>query len=168
MKLFKYLSLITAITITAIFLNSCEKDDICVDGTTPLMVVEFYDFDDRETKKSPSNLNVTGQLDDGSFGSIITNTATDSLNIPLRIEELTTVYSFSTNSTTDEANANADILTFNYTTTDVFVSRACGFIANYENLSSDLTADDLNWIREVEITNAKIENQTTTHVKIYH
>ncbi|QWX84526.1 hypothetical protein H0I23_02455 [Cellulophaga sp. HaHaR_3_176] len=168
MKLFKYLSLVTVITLTAIFLNSCEKDDICVDGTTPLMVVEFYDFEDKETRKDPSNLIVTALLDDDTFGDIITNTATDSLNIPLRIEELTTVYSFSTNTTTDEANDNVDIITFNYTTNDLFISRACGFIVNYENLSAELTIDELNWIKEVEIANAVIENQTTTHVKIYH
>lgn len=148
---------------------SCEKDDICVDGNTPLMVIRFFDATtDVDTFKAPPNLSVQGQFNDGTFGAIIPNTATDSIQIPLRIEELTTVYSLTTNTTTDAANANTDIINFSYTTREVFISRACGFIVNYDGLTANLAEDTNNWIDRIEIDQDTIENQNTAHVKIYH
>ena len=37
-----------------IFISSCEKDDICVEGDTPLLVIEFYDAEDTSTLKAPA------------------------------------------------------------------------------------------------------------------
>lgn len=148
--------------------NSCEKDDICVDGNTPLLIISFYDIDDTETLKAPSNLVVTGQLYDNTFGATIPNSSTDSIQIPLRLEELSTVFSLATNETTDAANDNEDFITFSYTIKEVFVSRACGYIANYENLTVGLTTDTDNWIKNIEVVNSTVDNENAAHVKIYH
>ena len=51
---------------------------------------------------------------------------------------------------------------------DKFVSRACGYIANYENLSSDLKMETDNWIKDIEIVTPLVENSTAAHVKIFH
>ncbi len=150
-------------------INACEKDDICVDGNTPLMVIRFYDNNtDDDTLKAPPNLRVRGQIANDTLGSIIPNTAADSIQLPLRIEALSTIFSLTTNATADVLNDNEDIITFTYTTKEVFISRACGFIANYESLSQTLTADTNNWIKRIEISNDTIENQNAAHVKIYH
>lgn len=165
----KNTSIILILFISIIGILSCEKDDICVDGNTPLMVIRFYDATtDQDTFKAPPNLRVQGQFDDDTFGAIIPNTAADSIQIPLRIEELSTVYSFTTNTTTDAANDNTDIINFSYTTREVFISRACGFIANYDGLTADLAENANSWIDRVEIAQDTIENQNTAHVKIYH
>lgn len=165
MKKIKYVIIVLLITLG---FNSCEKDDICVDGNTPLLVIRFYDIDNPETLKAPSNLQIKGLLSADTYGDIITNTAADSIQIPLRIEDLSTVYNLSTNATTDAANANEDILTFTYTTKNVFISRACGYIVNYENLVAELEIDADNWIKNIEVVNTFVENQNTAHVKIYH
>ena len=41
-------------------LFSCEKDDICVDGDTPLLVIRFFDSTQPETPKAVSKLRVIG------------------------------------------------------------------------------------------------------------
>ena len=52
--------------------------------------------------------------------------------------------------------------------TDVFISRACGFITNYSLLSilNDNYAD--TWITESEIVNPVVTNENQAHVKILH
>tara|TARA_R110002050_G_scaffold267266_2_gene408905 strand:+ start:57064 stop:57561 length:498 start_codon:yes stop_codon:yes gene_type:complete len=164
----KKLNYLLLIFLALVAFYACEKDDICVDGNTPLLVIRFYDIDNPETLKTPSNLVVKGQLTDGTYGATIANTSVDSIQIPLRNEALSTVYSLATNTTTDVTNANEDIITFNYTTKEVFISRACGFINNYENLATELTTDTDNWIKEIKIDTTVIANQNAAHVKIYH
>jgi hypothetical protein len=165
MNKLKYFSILLGLVFA---FNSCEKDDICVDGDTPLLVIRFYDSENTTELKAPTNLQVKGLLDSGEYGAIITNVSADSIQIPLRIESLSTTYNFSRNATTDTANANEDVLIFNYVTKEIFVSRACGYVANYEDLTDELTTDTDNWIKNIEITNTTVEDQTTAHVKIYH
>ena len=165
MKKIKY---VIVVFLVVLGFNSCEKDDICVDGNTPLLVIRFYDIDNPETLKAPSNLEVKGLLSADTYGAIIKNTAADSIQIPLRIEGLNTVFSLTTNTTTDAANANEDLITFTYTTKNVFISRACGYIVTYENLATELENDTDNWIKDIEVVTTSVENQNTAHVKIFH
>ena len=86
----------------------------------------------------------------------------------MRLEALNTVFSLTTNKTTDATNDNEDLVDFTYTIKEVFISRACGYIANYENLAVDLTADADNWIKNIVVENTTVENENAAHVKIYH
>ena len=63
---------------------------------------------------------------------------------------------------------NIDTLTFNYATNEVFISRACGFVANYDGLSDELTVESENWIQNIEIVSSLIQKQDSAHVKIFH
>ena len=145
---------------------ACEKDDICVDGDTPLLVIRFYDATDSTELKVVPNLKVRGLITPDTL-DIISNIALDSIRLPLRTEALNTTFVLSTQTTT-EAPINIDVLTFSYETKEVYISRACGFIANYENLSQSLTADTENWIKDIEIVLPTVENSETAHVKIFH
>ncbi|MBU2996608.1 hypothetical protein KO500_09185 [Cellulophaga baltica] len=146
--------------------NSCEKDDICVDGDTPLLIIGFYDFDDQDDEEEPSNLVVRSLSSDGVYGDTIANVDTDSIEIPLKITELSTMYSFSI-SDDDGTNINEDIVTFDYATEEVYISRACGYVVYYNNLIATLTEDDDNWIEQIDVEVTTIENEDDTHVKIY-
>ncbi len=146
--------------------NSCEKDDICVDGDTPLLIVGFYEYEDQDDEEEPSNLVVRAFTSDGVYGDTIANVDTDSIEIPLKITELSTMYSFSI-SDDDGTNINEDIVTFDYTTEEVYISRACGYVVYYYDLTATLTEDDDNWIKEIEVVTTTIENEDETHVKIY-
>ena len=62
---------------------------------------------------------------------------------------------------------------FDYDINEIFISRACGFINNY-NLSLALPYDpadtqgSTNWISEIIILNDSITNENQSHVKILH
>ena len=145
---------------------ACEKDDICVDGDEPLLVIRFYDITDTTEFKDVTNLEVRGLISPDTL-DVISNADLDSIAIPLRADASFTSFVISRKESSDDTE-NIDVLTFSHGTKDVFISRACGFIANYENLSSELTTDSDNWIESIEIVNTTIENSDTAHVKIFH
>jgi hypothetical protein len=145
---------------------ACEKDDICVDGDEPLLVIRFYDVTDTTELKDVTNLEVRGLISPDTL-DVISNADLDSIAIPLRADASFTSFVISRQESSDETE-NIDVLTFSHETKDVFISRACGYIANYENLSTDLTVDSDNWIESIEIVNTIIENSDTAHVKIFH
>ncbi|WP_343486796.1 DUF6452 family protein [Allomuricauda sp. d1] len=157
------------------FFSACEKDDICVDGDTPLLVIGFFDIEDNELEKDVSALriralNVTEPLN-GEEAPDIDRTARDSVGIPLQITTNSTAFEFIIDSADDEdgnETGNIDTLTLNYTVLEKFISRACGFVANYDDLSFNLTADSDNWIQNVIIEDTLIENSSNIHVKIFH
>lgn len=149
-----------------IFFSACEKDDICVAGDTPLLVIRFYNASDSTEIKAVTNLVVRGLISPDTL-QIITNAALDSIALPLRSDIIDTSFILSQQSTTDDP-VNIDVLTFSYTTKEAFISRACGYIANYENLAPSLTADADNWIKDIEVISSTVENSDTAHVKIYH
>ena len=149
-----------------IFFSACEKDDICVDGDTPLLVIRFYNATDSTEIKAVTNLVVRGLISPDTL-QVIANAASDSIALPLRSDTIDASFILSQQSTTDDP-VNIDVLTFSYTTKEAFISRACGYIANYENLAPNLTADADNWIKDIEIVLPTIENSESAHVKIYH
>ena len=148
--------------------SACEKDDICVDGDTPLLVLRFYDKDDTTEVKAVSDLEVKG-LNGTEALAAIPNASADSIVIPLRADTGTTSFSLSRNLTpTDENTANIDTITFNYETREIFVSRACGFIVNYDGLNGSTASDADVWIDEIRIVTPLVENSSSAHVKILH
>jgi len=168
MKNFVYsiLLLITFITIA-----SCEKDDICVEGTTPLMVIEFFDINDRETLKDVTALRVVGEGQTITVNTVADRTNVNLITVPLKTTEDSTSFLLISDSDDNDDGAeigNIDTVTFEYARLEDFKSRACGFIVNYEELSGALQTDTDNWIQEVEIIRSEIINSDSTHVKIYH
>ena len=152
--------------IGVISFSGCEKDDICVDGDEPLLVIRFYDASDTTELKDVTSLEVRG-LSETETLDIIDNADLDSIALPLRATSTFTSFVIS-RQLSGEDTENIDVLTFSHETKSVFISRACGYIANYENLSDSLTPDSDNWIQSIEIVNTSIENSDSAHVKIFH
>tara|TARA_R110002049_G_scaffold293294_1_gene478218 strand:+ start:3073 stop:3585 length:513 start_codon:yes stop_codon:yes gene_type:complete len=163
---------ILLLILASMIISSCEKDDICVDGETPLLVIEFFEFDaTEETTKAVSELRIVGEGKNVTVNTIADRSDLQSITLPLRVNETSTTYSFIMNSADDTNGAetgNTDILTFNYNNKEVYVSRACGFVMHFDTLSSILETDTENWIKNIETTETLVENQAVTHVKIYH
>lgn len=163
--------------LAAVFFLSCEKDDICPEesATTPLLVITFHDNNDPESLKEVPSLRVIGKDQNIPVNTFTDSTDIDSIGIPLKVFANETVYAFirHTEEITDDGDTlqiqNPDTLTFSYQTDQIFISRACGFITNYSELdpSRDLEDED-RWISSLEIVSPTVENQNTTHVKIYH
>ena len=150
---------------------SCEKDDICVEGNTPLMVIEFFDINNRDTPKNVTALRVVGEGQTVTVNTVADRTALNKINIPLKTIEDSTSYLLISNSADnddDVETGNIDIVNFNFARVEDFKSRACGFIVTYEELDAALQTDTDNWIQEIEIIRAQIINSDSTHVKIYH
>ncbi|MCP4978615.1 MAG: hypothetical protein GY931_20910, partial [Maribacter sp.] len=143
-----------------IFFSACEKDDICVDGSTPLLVVRFYDEADTANTKSVTTLRVVGLGQTSTVNTYADRSTADSLAIPLNPSSPSTTYLLIANSADeDEVEiGNTDTLTIIHETKEVFISRACGFVANYDNLETNLTADGDIWIKDIEIISATVQN----------
>lgn len=167
---------IISLCLISLLLFTCEKDDICAEGSaiTPQLIVTFYDETNPTQRKNVEDLFVFG-LDDNNQTVLFqssTITTTDSIAFPLRTDVNITRIVFFIDAEEDDNNNiisnNQDIIDFNYTRNDVYVSRACGFIANYLDLNATLDPDSDNWILNTEIVKENVENEIEAHVKIYH
>ncbi|MBT8282440.1 MAG: hypothetical protein KJO86_01775 [Muriicola sp.] len=150
---------------------ACEKDDICVEGDTPLLILRFYDATDTSLLKTVTDLRIVGIGNGDPVDTFTDRSTTDSVAIPLRVNFENTQFQVIINSADDTDGAeigNIDTLQFNYINQEVFVSRACGFVGNFDELEENLTADDDNWIGNIEIVDTLISTQLNAHVKIFH
>ena len=147
----KYILLLFILILT---FSNCEKDDICIEDTTPSLIVRFYDSIKLDTIKEVEKLTVWAMNKD----SIYSETATDSIVIPLDLSENSTTYKFQSDTTIDE-------ITFSYNKNDVFVSRSSGYKTVFENLAVQTSN---NCIISYNINNTTIENETNAHINIYH
>lgn len=145
--------------------SACEKDDICIDADTPRLVIRFYDAMDTTLSKDVQNLVIIG-VDDSGLRDTIPNAALDSIILPLRPNKTTTTFTFSRQ--TSISDINIDTLRLNYAPKEVFASRACGYIVNYDSLQATAQQDDSLWIQRITIDTSLIANSASTHVKIFH
>lgn len=155
----------------ALSFSSCEKDDICVDGDTPLLIIRFYNIAAETQIKAPNLLRVRGTGQSSNVGTFADRSSLDSIAIPLRPGEDNASFSFilhSEDNSDGEETGILNTLTFDYNTKEVYVSRACGFVANYENLETNVSSGTDIWIKKIEVVNPTIENIEAAHVKIFH
>ena len=163
--------------------SSCEKDDIC-DGntpTTPRLVFEFYDRTNPSVLKNVNNLKVIGN--GKTEGIVFNENASDeskyltngkTISIPLKTDANTTTYRFILNSgNLNPALIDVDEVTFNYTSRDVFVSRACGFKVLFTFDPSNavvhtaIPATKLKWMQFISVEKSNINNENETHIKVF-
>jgi len=166
---------ILLIAATLYFVSSCEKDDICVEGDTPLMVIGFFNIDDTTAaKRVPSirirSIDIDSVLSNASFSD--RSNSPDSLQVPLRSNATTTMYQIISNSAdddeTDQETGNIDTLTISYELGEAFISRACGFVVNYNNITVTVPESAENWIQDIKVVQPNVENTNNIHVKIFH
>ena len=169
--------IILLLFILALSFSSCEKDDICDANTptTPRLVIGFYDFLNPSVAKSVTNLKVVGEgMPHGVLfnGSELTSAKT--ISIPLKTVGTSTTYSFTLNSgNPNPALIDEDIIRFDYSTKELFVSRACGYKTNFTldptnpYTHTDPVAPNLKWIKFISVEKNIIENENETHIKIF-
>jgi hypothetical protein len=144
------------ILIAIISLQSCEVDDICIESVlTPKMIVEFYDATDTQTSKEVPKLSVWALGKD----KLYTDQKTDSIAVPLDLNNSYTTYLLSNDSVVDS-------LYIYHQNNDVFVSRSCGYKVNFK-ITED-THTTKSWINSIEIAKQQINNEQEIHLKIYH
>lgn len=172
----------TPIFITGILgfliLASCQRDDICPASTliTPQVRISFFDFEEREVPKPPPNLliKISGT---NSIDSVLYNRQNlADIRVPLRTNSDFTEYDFILNaavfdSTSVDTIGNTDRVLFSYIRDQIYINRACGYKVNYLDLDAELIPveeSNSNWIREINIVQDTIANETNPHILIYH
>jgi len=154
---------ITLFIITIIIINSCERDDICIDEITPHLNIKFYNNDDQTLLKKFSQLSVKII---GVENDSINFSSNDSILIPLKVTDDVTQFIITLDS--DQNTFNRDTLMVSYGREDVFVGRSCGFKTIFNNANYILQTGSDNWILDTETITQTIDNETTAHVKIFH
>ncbi len=171
MKIFKGLLYCACITIITFSASSCERDDICAEGTptTPFLIIKFIDDVTRTEIKAPIELQVRAV---GIDDFIDIGTVSDSISIPLRTNTTSTAFEFTINSNTDNDTipANTDIISFQYTPVEEYVSSACGFRVVYNAITSseDEAGTDGDWIKEISVQRRDVIDETNAHIIIFH
>ena len=148
------------------FLFKCEKDDICLKGTpgTPRLIIRFFDYNERMTLKSLSNVTIKAKSRDEDYIVF----SGDSLVIPLKLISNSTIYTFTYFN--DLGNQEKiDTLKFNYKREDYYINRACGILSNLifttpavEIISNESLFLDFNILKDT------IKNENQAHLAIYH
>ncbi|MBT8237050.1 MAG: hypothetical protein HKP38_02180 [Croceitalea sp.] len=161
------------VIVAFIWFSSCEKDDICVEGDTPLLVLGFYDINDTLVEKVVPSLRIKEVQQDTILNTFTDrSSALDSIGMPLRLTVESTSFAFINNSATDSdtqlETGNIDTLTFNYTVNEKYISRACGYVANFNELDTVRQVFTSDWIKRITILKSDIENSNAIHVKIFH
>ena len=136
----------------------CEPDDLCAESIadTQDLVIRFYDADQPDQLKPIPSLTATGQ----DLETSLVFQETDSIALPLRVNNNQTDFVLSK----DEVE---DVLEIQYTTSDHYISRGCGFktLFSVENLQ---IKEPYNWIQSVELITSEVVHDSLAHVKIYH
>lgn len=161
-------------------LVNCERDDICPESTptTPNLIITSFDVSIQENKKNMFDVTIKGEGVD-QFLEDYKKVTTDSIVLPLNTATNSVVYKIYTNSTIDNngtpadesddiVTGNLDTVTVNYTTEQVYVSRACGYKTVFKDVS--ITVDTNHWIQFIQPVNnpQSVEDEKATHFKLFH
>lgn len=152
------------------WLNSCEKDDICIAGDTPLLHIGFYASDDLSSKQ-PTDLVIIGYGKETKLPLEKYSSDGYELLVPLNASQEQSSYYFIRNAlenTDGSYSGEIDLIDIDYTLKAVFISKACGYIPNFENLNVTQNTQSDGWISSIEISNNSLTNSDDIHVKIYH
>jgi hypothetical protein len=164
---------IAVLLVLTTYLLSCEKDDICADGTptTPGLVVEFYmKGEGTDIPKGASNFKYWVPGFEETLG---TESEVNKITLPLRTDQDEITWALQYNEGT---KSNTDLLTIKYTRKNIYVSRACGYKTTFTlipetggNPNPSVTDVDGKLFIEGDpvVITPNIENQNEAHVKIY-
>lgn len=173
------------IVLFALSTISCERDDICPEDipTTPRLIVKFYDVSNQETLKNVPKLFIQGVGNTEPLPNFIGTTNVNEVQLPLKTDDTSTSFKFIKNyaindngtpddPTDDFVTGNEDIITINYSTENVYVSRACGYKTIYKTVNiqfgEEIVTDRWIVLAQPLNDNQSIEDETTTHFNFFH
>ena len=79
------------LTLIALLVSSCEKDDFCIEPITPNMVIRFYNATNITQTKPVEDLSVNPE----GFDELYSNANLDSILIPLDVTSNQIIYNLS-------------------------------------------------------------------------
>lgn len=158
-----------------LMLSACEPDDICSENTqtTARLVIEFFDIGALDSPKTVAGLYALGLDADGNEVVIYGENVASRSKIELPLDGAQNQTQFKLYKNYDVVNdvveGNPDMITVAYTTSSVYVSRACGYKNVYSIQGFSIEADEDLWMINAEFDiNKEVTNENETHVKIFH
>jgi len=150
---------IIKILLTTLFIISCEKDDICIEGSenTSRITIEFLD---NETK-TPVGINLINLKAIGVDSIIHEEFSENILKLPLKVNLNKTQYILDNEFT-------SDTLTIHYQSIHQYLNRSCGYKSNFLINNQTEIIKETGWIREVSIVNDSIFNEEKTNIYIHY
>lgn len=65
-------------------------------------------------------------------------------------------------------NTNTDNLSFFYSRNEIYINRACSYRVEFNDLGANVEEDNNTWISRLSLEEENVENETDTHIYIYH
>ena len=127
--------------VLTLFFLSCEKDDICIEGSenTNRVTIGFVNYNknsNRDKFKLYKGINNDSILSEGFSG--------DYLKLPLKVNSNQTRYIL-------EHDKIKDTLKIFHQTNHLYLNRSCGFKSNFVIKSETEIIKESGWIREVSL-----------------
>lgn len=152
--------------------KGCTKDDICPpdSATTPNLVITFNDIANPLIRKKVQMLTVL--TDNIDSLAVFEPVSTDSIIIPLNTNSDTTKYLFKKTIVSESGIVTDSIVEkvmFVYNRKNGYVSRACGFKTEFDNLDADKEpVGSRTWIEEIDIKRQTVNDENSAHVTMLH
>ena len=152
--------------ISIIIFFSCERDDICIVSVTESsdLIILMLDQNNVNNRKIPAGFSIRAL----GTQNILQGIVSDSLSLPLKIQENNVQFEFILNLGLD--NENIDTLQINYQRFDDFINAACGYRSNYilETIPAIILNPGDNWIKGFTILKDTISDENHAHLGILH
>ncbi|MGB0789061.1 MAG: DUF6452 family protein [Marinirhabdus sp.] len=148
--------------------TGCTRDDICdqTTQTTPLLVIQFNDINNPNEPKVVPSL-AAYALVGGAETLVAPEGSVSEVAIPFRSSHNSTQYKLVFGNGT--GTQNADTITFQYTTVDQYLNRACAFKTTYDSVTATITDEEnTNWLLQATVNFPLIEDETNAHLTVLH
>ena len=145
--------------ILIIFFFSCEKDDICIEGSENTNRVTIVFIDNESKNPTGINLSLIKGINNDSIISEAFSGA--ELKLPLMVNSNKTKYIL-------EQNEIRDTLIIFHQTNHLYLNRSCGFKSNFLIKSDTEILKESGWIREISIVQDSIFNEEKTNIFIHY
>ena len=144
--------------VLTLFFLSCEKDDICIEGSenTNRISIGFIDNE----SKNPTGITLSF-IKGINNDSIIESFSGNELKLPLMVNSNETKYIL-------EQNKVKDTLIIFHQTNHLYLNRSCGFKSNFLIKSDTEIIKESGWIREISIVQDSIYNEEKTNIFIHY
>ena len=144
--------------VLTLFFLSCEKDDICIEGSenTNRISIGFIDNE----SKNPTGITLSF-IKGINNDSIIESFSGNELKLPLMVNSNETKYIL-------EQNEVKDTLIIFHQTNHLYLNRSCGFKSNFLIKSKTEIIKESGWIQEISIVQDSIYNEEKTNIFIHY
>lgn len=150
--------------------SACTRDDLCPEdtATTPNLIIVFNDFQNETRRKPVEGISI--ETSEPEVIRVLNRTTTDSVVIPLNVNSEYSDYRFIKTTITEiDTIIDVEKIRFSYRKKDVYVNRACGFRAEFGQLTAQGETESGNpWINEIKIKRDSVVDETQAHIIILH